>query len=80
MGRSELLKRISINPQVCGGKPVIRGTRIWVTLVLDLLAEGMSMEEVLAEYPQIEREDLQACMAYGSEVARGHYFSVPMDA
>jgi uncharacterized protein (DUF433 family) len=66
----ELLKRISIDPQVCAGKPCIRGHRIWVSLVLDYLASGMSTEEILQEYPQLTREDILACIAYGSEMTR----------
>lgn len=58
-----LLKRISINPKVCFGKPCIRGTRIWVSLILDFLANGMAMDEVLAEYPHLEREDILAAIA-----------------
>jgi uncharacterized protein (DUF433 family) len=65
-----LLDRISINPAVSGGKPCIRGTRIWVSLVLDLLATGMSEEEVRAEYPSLTRQDVLAAIAYGAEAAR----------
>lgn len=61
-----LLQRISVDPHVCFGKPCIRGTRIWVSLVLDLLAGGMSFEEVLAEYPQLTDEDIRAAIAYGA--------------
>jgi len=64
MERAELLKRISIDPRVCFGKPCIRGTRLWVPLILDQLAAGMSVEEVLEEYPQLTREDILACIAY----------------
>jgi len=65
-----LLERISIDPTVCFGKPCIRGTRIWVSLILDLLADGMTTEEVLAEYPQLCDEDIRAAIAYGAEMAR----------
>ena len=64
---SPLLERISIDPNVCFGKPCIRGTRIWVSLILDFLASGMSMEELLAEYPQLEMEDIRAVIAYGAD-------------
>lgn len=60
-----LLERISIDPQVCFGKPVIRGTRIWVSLILDFLANGMTFDEILAEYPQLTETDLCAAIAYG---------------
>ena len=66
-------KRISIDPQVCNGKPCIRGTRIWISLVLDFLASGSSTEEILEEYPQLAKEDILACLAYGAEVAREQY-------
>jgi uncharacterized protein (DUF433 family) len=62
-----LLKRISIDPQVCFGKPCIRGTRLWVSLILDFLANGLTMEELLAEYPQLAPDDIRAAIAYGAE-------------
>jgi uncharacterized protein (DUF433 family) len=65
-----LLHRISIDPKVCGGKPCIKGTRIWVSLLLDFLAEGMTEAELLAEYPQLSREDVLAAIAFGAEAAR----------
>jgi uncharacterized protein (DUF433 family) len=60
-----LLQCISINPNVCFGKPCIRDTRIWVSLILDFLASGMTIEEVLAEYPQLTEEDVRAAIVYG---------------
>lgn len=65
-----LLQRISADPSVCFGKPCVKGTRIWVSLILDLLAGGMSVEEVLAEYPQLQEADVRASMAYGAEMSR----------
>lgn len=65
-----LLKRISIDPQVCGGRPCIKGTRLWVSLILDFLADGMSEAELLSEYPQLAHEDILAAIAYGAEAAR----------
>ena len=65
-----LLPRISIDPNICFGKPCIRGTRIWVSLLLDLLADGMSVEEVLTEYPHLVEEDVRAAIAYGAEIGR----------
>jgi uncharacterized protein (DUF433 family) len=70
-----LLQRISIDPQVCGGKPCIKGTRIWVSLMLDFLAEGMTEEELLAEYPQLSHEDVLAAIAFGAEAARVRFVS-----
>ena len=71
-----LLKRISVDPNVSAGKPCIRGTRIWVSLILDLLANGMTMEEVLKEYPQLTKEDIQAAIAYGAEMSRERFVEV----
>jgi len=65
-----LLARISVDPNVCFGKPCIRGVRIWVSLLLDLLASGMTIEEILDEYPHLQREDLLAAVAHGAEMSR----------
>ena len=70
MTHQELLARISIDPDVCGGKPCIRGHRIWVSLVLDFLAAGSTVEEILKDYPQLTREDIRACVAFASEMTR----------
>lgn len=70
MNHEELLKRISIDPNVCGGKPCIRGHRIWVSLILDLLAAGNTVDDILAEYPQLTVDDIRACIAFGSEMTR----------
>jgi len=59
-----LLKRISVDPNICFGKPCIRGTRIGVSLVLDLLANGTTIEEVLTEYPQLTKEDIHAARRF----------------
>ena len=77
MTRDQLLGRISINPNVCFGKPCIRGHRIWVSLVLDLLASGMKLEEIVEEYGLTE-EDILACIAYGAEMARERYVDIPI--
>ena len=74
-----LLQRISIDPGVCFGKPCIRGTRIWVSLILDFLASGMSIEEILAEYPHLTKEDVRATIAYGAEMARERYVEIPTE-
>ncbi len=78
MKKQELLSRISINPNICFGKPCIKGHRIWVSLILDFLATGMSVEQVLAEYPQLEKEDILACIAYGAEMSRERYVEIPL--
>ncbi|MBA3473136.1 MAG: DUF433 domain-containing protein [Rubrobacter sp.] len=79
MKNDELLARISVNPEVCFGKPCIRGHRIWVSLVLDLLASGLGVEAVLEEYPQLTREDVLACIAYGAEMSRERFVEIPLD-
>lgn len=77
MRNAELLSRISIDPAVCFGKPCIRGHRIWVSLVLDLLASGLSVDEVLDEYPDLTREDILASIAYGAEMSRERFVELP---
>jgi uncharacterized protein (DUF433 family) len=72
-----LLERISVDPRVCFGKPCVRGTRIWVSLILDLLASGMTIEQVIVEYPQLTTEDILAAIAYGAEMARERYVDLP---
>jgi uncharacterized protein (DUF433 family) len=63
MTREELLSRISIDPNICFGKPCIRGRRIWVSLVLDLLAGGMKSEKIMEEY-DLTNEDILACLSF----------------
>ena len=60
------MERITINPKQCGGRPCIRGMRIRVIDVLDLLANGLTQEEVLSELPDLEPEDIKACLQYAS--------------
>jgi len=62
--REELLSRISVDPNVCFGKPCIRGTRIWVSLILENLAEGVSEKEILEAYPQLKLEDIRAAIEF----------------
>lgn len=76
MKRNELLDRISVDPRICFGKPCIRGHRIWVSLILDLLASGMDVDDVLSEYPQLAHEDILACIAYGAEMSRERFVEV----
>jgi uncharacterized protein (DUF433 family) len=71
-----LLERIAIDPNVCFGKPCIRGTRIWVSLLLDFLANGMTQEEILKEYPQLTADDIRAAIAYGAEMTRERYIEI----
>ena len=76
--QEELLNRISIDPRVCFGKPCIKGTRIWVSLILDFLASGMTPDEVIKEYPDLTALDIQACMAYGAEMSRERHVPIPV--
>jgi len=79
MTQKEFLQRIRIDPETCSGKPCIRGHRIWVSLILDLLASGMTTQEILAEYPQLEEADVLACIAYGAEMSRERYVEIPLE-
>ena len=78
--REELLQRIWIDPERCFGKPCIRGHRIWVSLILDLLASGATKREILKDYPGLESDDIHACIAYGAEMSRERYVDVPLEA
>ncbi len=80
MTREELLSRITIDPNVCFGKPCIRGHRIRVSLVLDQLASGRTAKEILDDYPGLDQADILACIAYGAEMARERYVDVPVKA
>lgn len=80
MRNANLLERISIDPNVCFGKPCIRGHRIWVSLILDLLADGVTVADVLREYPQLTADDIRACIAYGAEMSRERYIDLPARA
>ena len=79
MRREELFSRITIDPKVCFGKPCIKGHRIWVSLILDLLASGMNVKELLEQYPGLEEMDILACIAYGAEMARERVVDIPME-
>jgi uncharacterized protein (DUF433 family) len=65
-----LIKRITINPDICHGKPVIRNMRYPVELILDLLSSGMTYNEILKDYPALEKEDIQACLVYASRLTK----------
>ncbi|MEI8017295.1 MAG: DUF433 domain-containing protein [Schlesneria sp.] len=76
----ELLKRISIDPNVCFGRPVIRGTRIWVSLIIDNLVEGISAADLLAAYPQLEPDDIRAALAFAAEMTRERIIPIPIES
>ena len=77
MANEELLQRITVDPNICFGKPCVRGHRIWVSLILHLLAGGMTTPEVLDAYPGLEEADIHACLAYAAEIARERYIDIP---
>ena len=64
----ELINRIKVDPEICHGKPTIRGLRYPVKDMLELLASGMTIDELLKDYPDLERDDLLACIAYASRL------------
>jgi len=68
-----MLERIEIHPDICNGRPVVRGTRVAVRTVLEFLAAGDSVEDVLEEYPGLTREDIQACLAYATGLMDNGY-------
>jgi len=73
---SPLMERISVDPNVCHGQPCVKGTRIMVWLVLNYLANGDSIEDILAAYPNLTGEDIRACLAYAAEAARERVVSI----
>ena len=79
MTKQELLSRISIDPTICFGKPCIRGTRIWVSLLLDLMAGGWTTKEILDNYPGLNEADVLAALAYGAEMSRERYVDLPLE-
>nr|VFJ57952.1 MAG: Uncharacterized conserved protein, DUF433 family [Candidatus Kentron sp. DK] len=76
MNRAKLLDHISIDPDICFGKPCIRGHRIWVSLILDYLADGWTIPEILDNHPGIEEADIYACLTYGAEMSRERYVEI----
>ena len=73
----ELLERITVDPKVMVGKPIIRGTRIPVALILRMLGQGIPAEEILREYPRLEKVDIEAAMAYAARVVE-HEDVIPL--
>lgn len=76
MTYEDLLSRISIDPGVCGGKPCISGTRIYVAIILDGFAEGLTPEQIIDHYPQLTTDDVRAAVAYAAELARENVWKV----
>ncbi len=69
MSTDELLKKVTVDPQVCHGKPCIRGLRYPVTMLLELMSSGMTHDEILTDYVDLERDDLLAALAYAARLS-----------
>jgi len=69
MTDQQLISRVRVDPRICSGRPYIRGTRIHIAIILDALSEGLAPEEVLEHYPDLERDDLRAAVAYACKLA-----------
>ena len=76
MTREELLSRVTVDPAVCTGKPCIRGTRIYIAIILDALAEGLTPKEIVDHYPSLQTEDIRAAVAYAAELARENVWKI----
>ena len=76
MTHEELLNRVSVDPAICAGKPCIRGTRIYIAILLDGLAEGLTPEQLLDHYPHLVLDDVRAALAYAAELARENVWKV----
>ncbi len=76
MAKTTLLDRISVNPNICFGKPCIKGTRIWVSLILDFLASGETINDILDNYPQLKNDDILACLAYGAAMSHENFVDI----
>jgi uncharacterized protein (DUF433 family) len=76
----EWRERITVDPAICHGQACIKGTRVLVTVVLDNLAAGVPIDEILRSYPSLRAEDVQAAMAYAAELARERLFPLPTGA
>jgi len=76
MTHEELLSRVSVDPNICAGKPCIRGTRIYISIILDGLAEGLTPEEIIDHFPQLTLGDIRAALAYAAELARENVWKV----
>ena len=76
MLKKELLSRISVNPNICFGKPCIKGHRVWVSLILDFLASGETIPAILENYPGLVEDDIYACIAYGAEMSRERFIDI----
>ncbi len=69
MDKNQLLHRITLKPDVCGGKPCIRDTRIEIAIILDGLSEGLSESDIIDHYPQLVKDDIRAALAYAADLS-----------
>ncbi len=76
MSYEEMLDRVSVDPNICGGKPCVRGTRIYIAIILDSLAEGLTPEQIIEQYPQLTLDDIHAALAYAAELSRENIWKV----
>jgi uncharacterized protein (DUF433 family) len=76
--RQELLERVVVDQDICFGKPCIRGTRVWISLIMDNLAAGVSEDEILSAYPTLEKNDIRAAITYAAELAHDRYAALPV--
>ena len=70
MTHDRLLARVRVDPQVCSGRPYIRGTRIYLAIILDALMRGLTPEQIIEHYPSLELDDIRAAVAYAAKLAR----------
>ena len=66
----ELIHRITVNSEICHGRPTIRNTRYTVDLILDLLSAGMTSQEIIDDYPALENDDIKACLSFASQLSK----------
>ena len=76
MTHQNLLSRVAIDPKICAGKPCIKGTRFYIAIILDALAEGLTPEQIIDHYPSLEIDDIRASVAYAAELARENIWKV----
>jgi uncharacterized protein (DUF433 family) len=71
-----LLSRITVDPNICGGKPCVKGTRIYIAIILDGMAEGLTPDEIIDHYPQLGLDDIRAALAYAADLSRENIWKV----
>jgi len=79
MTQKEFLKRVTVDPSVAGGLPCIRGTRVFISIILDGLAEGLTPEPIIDHYPHLTIDDIHAALVYASELSRENVWKLAVD-